>query len=134
MITSLMPAAPHDVQSWTATYWEGSIGGGALGVDPAPNVTPPNAARTFRWTTNAGYRTRSGGSLSYVAINGTNITLQPWLFDDVKGIWLQFGVAAGTVITPPAVGTLSLGDVAGVKVFTRIMANTGCEMFATIVR
>lgn len=118
--------------TFTVDYWEGSIGGGALAVDPAPNTTPPSSIRTPRM---GPIGTSSGSGLGNIfvhAVNGTSIGLFIWILDESTGLWVAMpGLAMPQTFTPTTGASLQFAgpEISGSRWFAQIQANTGCEMF-----
>lgn len=112
-------------------YWEGVIGGAALGSpDADPNTTPPDPTRTPRVSWDA----KSAiwpATLKVFAGDGTTITVQPWFFDDscpasssTRGRWIK--LCPTITATPATPGTnTNTPNVGGAKIFMQITANTG---------
>jgi hypothetical protein len=116
-----------------ALTWTGTLGGAALATDASPNVTPPAAARIFRYGAQRDGVMQFGGCLLRCCIaDGTTLTVQAWYYDDTQALWVKMGItavltfSAGNIANP---GGFSWGNMSGAKIFFQITANTGCTVF-----
>lgn len=124
-----------DNAPFTLAVWRYN-GGSPLPLDADPNTTPPPNAQiltlghkrglTINIGTNAGVR--------YFGIGGTTaLTLQPWFYDNTRGLWIKFGAPPTTltdnfVVGPPQSGGANVavtacGAMIGAKWWPQITIN-----------
>jgi len=102
--------------------------GGAIPTENDPNTTMPARERVFRIL--APYGTvplPSQGSLRGWVVDGTSLGMAPWVFDDVKQLWVRLGAAASITSangTGFIIASLGAGFL-GAKIFIQIASNTG---------
>ena len=95
-------------------------GGSAISTDTAPNSAAPPADRVARLPNYV-----STSQSRHAAIDGTTITLVPWIYDDSRALWVAYsaGIAA-TTASGPVAGPTYTSDMAGAKIFFQVTANT----------
>jgi hypothetical protein len=119
--------------TFTPDLIRGTIGGGALANNADPNVTPPAAGTTIRMAPTRGAIFYGIGRVSFVACNGTSITIQLWFYDDVGAVWTKLGAAAAITVGTSDLGIVTVGAMTGCLLYGQITANTGVEKLAMIV-
>jgi hypothetical protein len=126
---SIIQSPAHDADTFALAVWVGTIGGAALGTDPAPNTTPPSAGRILTLQPRPGTFVPMGASQLKVicgVVAASTITFQMWFFDVTPNLWVQY--SAPTTITPTGAVTnligFNVGNLVGAPFFVQITANT----------
>jgi hypothetical protein len=92
---------------------KGTVGGAALGLDPAPNTTPPAASRTARASTLE--------SQQIVVFADQACLVNVWLLEEKTGRW--FELADSVSVTPATPGSVAV--FANAEMFVQLAANAG---------
>lgn len=121
----LRTTAP-DRTTFTLTHFETNNSGLATDTND-PNTTDP-ASRAVRLTQSVSATTGAGAtSILGVALDGTSLVVQPWIYDDVRLTWYKLGPTV--TVNSSSVGGTSLGTIGaglvGAKFFFQITTNTG---------
>jgi len=102
--------------------------GSDIATDGNPNTTGgPSSARICHVAARPGTILAPGlGSFRLFVVDGTSLAAVPWLYDPVKGLWVQM-TAAVTVTAANGLGTLAsnIGGLVGAQLFAQITTNTG---------
>src|SRR5512139_297175 len=97
-------------------------GGVALGTDPDPNVTAPPDARVVELPTVPDH---AANAFNAFALDGTTITVRPWLLEPKTGVWIPLYTAAVVIPAAPTVFvTAGLALARGAQVFMQVTAVT----------
>lgn len=113
---------------FTLTTWYGTAGGAALSADASdPNTSAPAASRIHRVAGRRGSLiTHGNGTVRGVAIGGTSIVLQGWWYDESIATWLKLVATTTTFTTATGLTqVLTIGNMAGAKIFFQVTSNTG---------
>lgn len=125
----MIQSPAHDADTFALAVWVGTIGGAALGTDPAPNTTPPAGGRILTLQPRPGTFVPHGSAQLKVlagVVAASSITFQPWIFDITPNLWVQYG--APTTLTPTGAASnvigFNVGNLVGAPFFVQITANT----------
>lgn len=93
-----------------------------LSVDPNPNTTAPPTARV--WSSPVAYGPSDGAIPYFVALSGTSVTFQLWMFDATMNFWFKCQSALG--LSSDTVATLNPVP-RGQTYFVQILVNLGVK-------
>jgi hypothetical protein len=103
---------------------EQTIGDGTsvLPTDPNPNTTAPPMARV--WSSPVAYGPSNGAIPYFVALDGTSVTFQLWMFDATMNYWFKCQSSVG--LSQDTVATLNEVP-RGQTYFLQITVNLGVK-------
>lgn len=97
-------------------------GGIALATDPDPNTTAPPDARIVELPFIPAH---AANAFNAFALDGTTITVRPWLREPRTGVWIPLYTAAAVIPAAPTVFlTAGLALARGAQVFVQVTAVT----------